>query len=381
MALYQVALLGEADANVRRQLTSTLLEMVEPLGIKHEIEVTLSPTPFKPKNDYASVALFFGALGLTADEVMLHSLMRQGTPVIPIVPDLRAFSTLVPKCLHAINGLELDASDTKLLRLATLALEVLGLLHRQRRVFLSYKRTESRDAALQLYEYLAGLHFDLFLDTHGLLPGDDFQEVLWHRLSDCDVLVMLDTPSYFESRWTSQEYGRALAKSLEPLRLGWPGVPPSPRTMAAESLQLQAADFEAGGKLFTAATLKRVALAVERVRSRGIALRSAEMNGAIILAVEKVDGRFLALGPKRTIVIELVSGHRILVFPSVGVPNAQHLYEVSMLDWKTDSRAVVFDDAGLEQRWQAQLEWLGTQVRTARWLKMARAAWEFAAWG
>jgi TIR domain len=65
--------------------------------------------------------------------------------------------------------------------------------------------------------------FDVFLDTHGIAPAEDFQTMLWHRLCDSDVLVMLDTPNYFGSRWTSAEFGRALAKGIAVLRVGWPG--------------------------------------------------------------------------------------------------------------------------------------------------------------
>jgi hypothetical protein len=34
--------------------------------------------------------------------------------------------------------------------------------------------------------------------------------------------VMLDTPTYFESKWTRQELGRARAKEIHVLRVVWP---------------------------------------------------------------------------------------------------------------------------------------------------------------
>ena len=76
-------------------------------------------------------------------------------------------------------------------------LESVGLLPRQRRVFVSYRRDEARQAALQLFNAFSAKLFDVFLDTHGIAPTEDFQAVLWHRLCNSDVLVMLDTPGLF----------------------------------------------------------------------------------------------------------------------------------------------------------------------------------------
>src|SRR3546814_3711382 len=98
-------------------------------------------------------------------------------------------------------------------------LECVGLLRRQRRVFVSYRRVESRAAALQLPDLLASRGFDVFLDTHDIRPGEPFQDVLWHRLVDSGVSVMLDTPTYFDSRWSRKEIGRASAEEIQGLRV------------------------------------------------------------------------------------------------------------------------------------------------------------------
>jgi hypothetical protein len=97
----------------------------------------------------------------------------------------------------------------KLEALAAALLECVGLLRPQRRVFISYRRVESANAALQLHEALGSRGFDVFLDTYDVRPAEDFQAIVWHRLCDSDVMVMLDTPGYFGSRWTAAEIGRA----------------------------------------------------------------------------------------------------------------------------------------------------------------------------
>ena len=136
-------------------------------------------------------------------------------------------------------------------------MELLGLLPKQRSVFVSYRRTESREVAVQLFDELSARLFDVFLDTHGVAPGKEFQDVLWHRLCDCDVLIMLDTTTYFDSRWTAVEFGGALAKGINVMRIGWPGVKASPRSATASSVNLLATDFDSNG-LLTQSTIARI---------------------------------------------------------------------------------------------------------------------------
>jgi hypothetical protein len=107
--------------------------------------------------------------------------------------------------------------------MVSVAFENFRLLRSERRLFISYRRVESQGIAIQLYEALDALGFDVFLDTHGVPPATDFQSVLWHRLADSDVVVLLDTPDFRTSRWTVQELARANATSLQILHLLWPG--------------------------------------------------------------------------------------------------------------------------------------------------------------
>src|SRR3546814_17543411 len=101
--------------------------------------------------------------------------------------------------------------------LASTMLECVGLLRRQRRVFVSYRRVESRAAAVQLHDLLASRGFDVFLDTHDLRPGAPFPNVLWHRLVDFDVMVILDTPTYFTRPLTRTEIGKASRAKIQVL--------------------------------------------------------------------------------------------------------------------------------------------------------------------
>lgn len=385
MSLYHIGLMGVPTDAVRDALQAMLMRNLTELGLDREVVLTMPDRPFDPPRDLASVAVYFGAAGAPDESARLIDLMHRGVAILPVVSAPNRVSAEIPECLRPINALSLDASDLQQERLAAASLEVLGLLPRQRRVFISYRRTESREVALQLFESLSARHFEVFLDTHSVDYGEDFQEALWHRLSDCDALVMLDTPGYFDGQWTRKEFGKALAKDLIPVRLAWPGVARHPSSLSGLSMEFTPADFDAAGTRLIDETLNRCGLLIEQARSKGLALRTVTMVSTLTWSAQKVGGRFLSLGPKRTALIEVLgkdrtNTHRVLVFPSVGVPTAEHLHLVSELEGNSNSRAVLYDDMGIDSRWEAHLEWLGLHVKTAHWLKLSGARWRLSTW-
>src|SRR5580693_1170618 len=102
--------------------------------------------------------------------------------------------------------------------IAARLLEALALLRETRRLFISYRRSESRKVAIQLYEALDEKTFDVFLDTISIRPGEEFQKVLAHRLADVDVIVLLHTRDFIGSRWTITELTQANAMNVAILR-------------------------------------------------------------------------------------------------------------------------------------------------------------------
>src|SRR4029077_243590 len=118
--------------------------------------------------------------------------------------------------------------------------------------------------------------FDVFLDTHDIRPGEPFQEMLWHRLADCDVVIMLETAGYFGSKWTKQELGRTLAKGIHILRLIWPKHVSSRHLSLSDTIQLATTDLTAAKQL-TGAMIEEVVKRTENLRSRSVATRHLEI--------------------------------------------------------------------------------------------------------
>lgn len=217
MPLYQICLAGNICAAKVAEVRLAIEEGLAPQGkaLGTDVGWDVAPGDFNPPEREAAVVLFFG--GSDKSVRTFKGALDRGVPCLPIVSDLTNVSAEIPSELTALNCLGYDEAGPT--RIASAAMEALGLLPKQRRVFVSYRRTESRDAAVQLFDVLSARLFDVFLDTHGVALGEEFQAVLWHRLCDCDVLVMLDTATYFESRWTATEFGRALAKGISVLRV------------------------------------------------------------------------------------------------------------------------------------------------------------------
>ncbi len=297
---------------------------------------------------------------------------RLGVPVVPVVSSAAQVAAELPPELSNINALISDPADTALRRVVSAALQCLGLLPAQRRVFVSYRREESADVALQLFEALSARHFDVFLDTHSVSAAADFRAVLWHRLCDSDVLVMLDTQGYFDSRWTTEEWGKAVAKNISILQLVWPDHEPSRHSRLATMTRLAVDDFN--GTRLIAPTVSDIALELERVRSVSVALRHTNMVGTLRTAVEDLGGNVEGVGQKRSVLLKMPSGKSLVAYPVVGVPTSLDVHDCIDLS-DTRPAAVVYDHLGISNDWHRHLEWLAARVGNVKWLRSREADW------
>lgn len=374
MALYQCLLLGAPTDAQLTAFSTTFDACLSLFGLQCGRDYTIQrgiTADFS--NTTATVAVFFGAEGAAYPEAQL--LTKLGVPVVPVVSSAARVRVELPDELQSTNAMFYDSVDASLQRIVTAALQCLGLLPAQRRVFVSYRREESADVALQLYEALSARHFDVFLDTHSVSVTADFQAALWHRLCDSDVLIMLDTPGYFNSRWTTAEWGRAIAKHISMLQLVWPGHTPVRESHLSTSKKLNDADFN--GSRLTSSVVADVALELERVRSISVALRHTNMVGTLRTAVEDLGGTVEGVGQKRSVILKLPSGNPLVVYPVVGVPTSVDVHDCIDL---SDSRAaaVVYDHLGISEEWRRHLEWLASRVGAVKWLRSREADWQLA---
>lgn len=370
--LYQCLVFGAPTAEQVSALKRTISKAIADFGLKPDEHFSISEGYGHGfLETVPTVAVFFGGVGVALPEH--QNLIRLNIPIVPLVSDLTKVSDELPACLRPLNALALVRDDVDLVRPSGQALECLGLLPTQRRVFVSYRRTESRDVAVQLFEVLSARQFDVFLDTHSVAAATDFQSALWHRLCDCDVVVMLDTPGFFDSRWAKLEWGRAIDKNISILQLLWPGHTPSRYSALATPRVLSVDDF-ADGKL-TEAMVDLLALQVEALRSKSVALRHANLAGHIRSSIERMGGSIEGVGLRRSLVMKLPSGAQAVAHPSVGVPTAVTLHD-AVRDGDPRRALLVYDHIGLSDEWMTHIDWLGTTFKNVRWIKSRQAGWE-----
>lgn len=374
-SFYELAVLGEIDETVLGDLEKALRDMLHPFGLElgKEVAWSVCPKQFIPEQTNSAAAIFFGAPDVSPANV--SDLLHKGIPILPVVSDIKKVHEEIPDVLRPINCLDYSVHGPE--RTATALLECVGLLPRQRRVFVSYRRDEAKQVALQLFDALSARLFDVFLDTHDIALGEDFQAMLWHRLCDSDVLIMLDTPTYFESRWTNAEFGRALSKGIAVLRVGWPDATPSPRTATASRVELLANEFDENTGFLSQQAIERICVQLETVRSQSHAIRNLNLVSNIRNAVTQIQGEVLGVGAHNAIFIRLPGEKEVIVYPTVGVPTSVTLHDASINSSKK-SVAVVYDPVGLHSRWLGHLEWLGSEIHSVRWVKSFEAAWRFA---
>lgn len=380
MTIYELAILGDVSATERTELEARLRASLEPFGLNVGADVRiLDGATVGCRNPRVAFAAAYFRGVAHPDSDVARALTLSSVPVIPVVGPDGDFTTDVPEFLSNANGHKLDpVRDPNMERLTGALLECLGLLRRQRRVFISYRRVESRDAAVQLHDELSANGFDVFLDTHDIQPGEPFQEMLWHRLCDSDVMVMLDTETYFERKWTRQELGRARALCIHVLQVIWPNHEPNPQTSLAETIRLDPADILSNLGLLSDGRIAEIVRAVECLRSRSVAARHMAIIGKLRAEAEAIGAKVLGIGANHSVTIELPQGKRLFAYPVVGVPTAQLLNDVAtkaLAAGQGLGAVLVYDHLGIRASWLQHMSWLDDHIEVVRAIKVREAGW------
>ncbi|MES2905568.1 MAG: toll/interleukin-1 receptor domain-containing protein [Pseudomonadota bacterium] len=358
--------------------------MVGEFGLKvgHDLIIHDAESFIGRKSHFAAAVAYFGGPEFV-DENALNLAIDSKIPVIPTVDSEGSFETHIPKSLRETNGLKRRTDDPQMSELACALLECIGLLRPQRRAFVSYRRAESRNAAVQLHDLLSGRGFDVFLDTHDIRPSEPFQDILWHRLCDSDVMIMLDTPAYFDSRWTAQEFARARSKGIHIVRVIWPDHTPSRQTDLAETIYLDKTELSGGDGPIIETVANAIVLTAESVRSRSIAFRYLGIVGKLTAELEQIGGKVEGIGAHRAVSLRLPDNQKIWAYPVTGMPTAELLHDVADKAKQANQKempVLVYDDIGIYDKWQKHLKWLDENIKTVRAIRLNGVGWTLSGW-
>lgn len=374
MSLYDLLVFGWGDLNERDAFVAALEDLLGESGVPRlDVAVITDVTTFPSYSQKRPTVCACFRDASAAELSVVRSLRKARAPVIPIARPMERFEDF-PEELQLLNGAKLADDRATWPVTAAAVLEAIGLLRAQRRLFVSYRRDEAREAALQLHDQLAASGFQVFVDTHAIRPGKVFQEQLWHSLCDSDVMLMLDTKTYFQRKWTREEFGRAQSMGVNIFRLVFPTHTPNPATQFTASHLLKTSDFD--GDRLRANVVDGLVAEIEKLRARGIAARLMAMTGKLQTEVEALGGRIDGAGAYRSLSLTLKDGTQVWAYPVIGVPTAPLLHDVARKAAAAQQKGpyLVYDHTGLAEDWLDHLTWLDNTIAEVDFMRVSETA-------
>ena len=389
MAFYQLILLGdisfEACSSVRRRFFELLKERGMDSSLVSVLDggsVMAAPGTGGYESFRPSFAFYFGKEGHgNKDVAAVEKLMENGDAIFPICHNKGRFLEETPDVLHTVNGREYKEDDLD--SIVNVALEELRLLRKVRRIFISYKRSDSAAVVNQLYDVLSRHQFDVFLDTYSIRGAADFQAELHHRITDSDVLVQLNSPHFKDSVWCEEEISDANALRVGVLQINWPGVTSGDADNLSVVRALSELDFRRKRWKRNTSTLKtrvlgEIASKVEEIRARNIAARQDNLTGEFVKEANR-QGRTIIKEPT-FLVEQRANGDFWYYIPAIGVPKSEDCHEsVKMLErWngKLPTKVhLIYDELSILPHWIEHLEWLNNYLEVKTIQKREFASW------
>lgn len=374
---YQLLILG-TQVPEKYKILNKVFEKIKDLGLSQGIIRIIEEDSFNKEymGNQPSFGLYFGDIdGNHKSLDITQKLIKDGTMILPLFFGNQegAFSKEIPCILSNQNGMQYK--DIELDRIANIILESYELLRNTRKIFISYKRNESTSVAIQLYEALELYNYDVFLDTHSIAKGEAFQDELWHRMTDCDVIVLLNTPKFLESHWCKEEFAEAGAKKIGIVQLVWPNQDIKKIDSGSHisyPIILKNDDFvdnnfnnKDKSKLVDL-TVEEIIQTVESVRARNLASRQDNLITDFRNIAEEC-GREVTVQPEKFLTEDLPSGKRIVYIPTIGIPQSTSCQsaEIKKEMYRHDDVSIrlIYDDLRIRNKWLNHLDWLNDNFK------------------
>lgn len=373
---YQLIRLG-SKVPEKQQILGRLLERLKDLGLPKSILKIIDSDNIE--NEYLgnqpAFGLYFGDIeGDHKDLDITQKLIKDGTMILPIYfgNEEGAFGKEIPCILANQNGIPFK--ENELDRIANVILESFELLRNTRKIFISYRRNESTSIAIQLYEALESYNYDVFLDTHTIGKGEPFQDELWHRMTDCDVIVLLNTPKFLESHWCKEEFAEAGAKQIGLVQLVWPNHEIKnidsgshisyPMILKSDDFVDNVYDNKDRSKLVDV-LVEEVIQKVESVRARNLASRQDNLITEFRNIAEQC-GRVITVQPEKFLT-EDVGDTRIVYIPTIGIPQSTSCQSAEikkeLYRHEKVSIRLIYDDLRIRDKWLNHLDWLNDNFK------------------
>ena len=292
--------------------------------------------------------------------------------ILPVIK--REFADSVTKSLdEELQKRNVAFWEDKIEELALVVLARTGITCLDRKVFVSYRRSDTSPIADQLFDELSRRNFEVFLDRVSVEPGVDFQATLFEHLAGKSMVVLLHSREFPASRWTMEEIRFARQRRLSVLILRLPDAQGDLGGTASEVVQVGAGEIDSVpvlGFKHSQAQLKQDALKamIDRiVREHDLMLvgRIRNIRNCIIAAANRRRREVTYTASKYDSSIRLsVSSARgaarqYVIYPSPYPPWVAEFFDASIRpDPPNISRIIIGHTASLLPLRAKQLEWM-----------------------
>lgn len=290
MASYELHLIYETSEKSRAaKLRKAVREhLPKPMSAFGTLPMKFSNNRHPPPNasdDSVMRLVVFMASGKKPDKKqsdLVDEWIKAGTHVVPLFSESDSFSKCVPKPLSKVNAIKWSRTEsTPKARIATDILAMIGLTEQDRKIFISYKRSDSQKIADQLHKQLTELNYSVFLDWVSIDAGKDFQKSLMQDLGEKAMVVLLESENLKDSEWVMAEVDFARRHKLGLLALTWPRVTKN-RDLRVKSLPDGYRHRLASIKSkLTETQLTEVVEKIESVHAKAMTRRRKELLGSL----------------------------------------------------------------------------------------------------
>ena len=370
MYKYQLIFLGSINVKLRKKLENLFYQKLADLNLQKDFYEIYDTSSFDNyRGNQPTYVFYFGdEQSDFKDVAKVEKLLIEGNIVLPIF--YKDFDKEIPKVLFNQNGIEYSESNEN--KIVNLALESFGVLRNTRKVFISYKRTESTSVAIQLYEALEKYNFDVFLDTHSIKQGEPFQDELWHRMTDCDVVILLNTPGFLTSKWCEEEIAEASAKQIGVIQMTWPNHKLERMAELSFPYELNKDNFIDGNykdkdkAKLTEETVNCLLDKIESVRARNLAARQDNLITNFV-RLAKSHNKEINLQPERYLTEDFAENTKRIFIPLIGIPQSIDCNNSSNLKQKVKEYDIsdiylLYDDLRIRDKWLNHLDYLNKHL-------------------
>jgi hypothetical protein len=124
-----------------------------------------------------------------------------------------------------VNALQWDIDPREV---APQIVDAILLDAEDRRIFISYARSDGGGTAEEIFDALSAARFDVFLDRFKLPPGEDFVERIEDEILDKSMVVVVETEVAARSEWVRHEVAVAVKRGLGLAAVNLGAAPPTP---------------------------------------------------------------------------------------------------------------------------------------------------------